>query len=89
MFLIAADFVGTDIVNLTSGDSVFSLGDGFTRAIASFEAGTKIFAYHVKNPQHYGVVRFAPRGKVLSLVDSPQSPRVASRCLAPIFTITK
>jgi len=74
-FLIAADFVGTDNVTLMLGDNIFSGGDDFPGAITSFKAGATIFAYHVKDPQRYGVVQFTPQGKVLSLEEKPPNPK--------------
>lgn len=74
-FLIAADFVGTDNVTLMLGDNIFSGGDDFPRAIASFKSGATIFVYHVKDPQRYGVVQFTPQGKVLSLEEKPAKPK--------------
>lgn len=74
-FLIAADFVGTDNITLMLGDNIFSGGDDFPRTIASFKNGATIFAYHVKDPQRYGVVQFTPQGKALSLEEKPAKPK--------------
>jgi len=74
-FLIAADFIGTDNVTLMLGDNIFSGGDDFPRAVTSFKTGATIFAYHVRDPQRYGVVQFTPQGKVLSLEEKPATPK--------------
>jgi len=74
-FLLADDFVGTEPVTLMLGDNIFSGGDDFPRAIADFQAGATIFAYHVKDPERYGVVQFNREGKVLSLEEKPAKPK--------------
>lgn len=73
-FLIAADFVGTDDVILMLGDNIFSGGDDFPRAVSSFVDGATIFAYHVKDPERYGVVEFRD-GKAISIEEKPQRPK--------------
>jgi glucose-1-phosphate thymidylyltransferase len=74
-FLIAADFVGSDEVILMLGDNIFSGGDDFPRAVASFAGGATIFAYHVKDPERYGVVEFDRHGKAISIEEKPQHPK--------------
>ena len=74
-FLIAADFVGHDNVVLMLGDNIFSGGDDFPRAMAAFKGGATIFAYHVKDPERYGVVEFDRGGKALSIEEKPEHPR--------------
>ena len=74
-FLIAADFVGDDNVVLMLGDNIFSGGDDFPRAMAAFKGGATIFAYHVKDPERYGVVEFDRGGKALSIEEKPEHPR--------------
>jgi len=74
-FLIAADFVGDDNVVLMLGDNFFSGGDDFPRAIAEFRGGATIFAYHVKDPERYGVVEFDRSGKALSIEEKPAQPK--------------
>ncbi len=73
-FLIAADFVGRDDVILMLGDNIFSGGDDFPRAVSSFVDGATIFAYHVKDPERYGVVEFRD-GKAISIEEKPQNPK--------------
>lgn len=74
-FLIAADFVGTDDVVLMLGDNIFSGGDDFPRAVSDFAGGATIFAYHVKDPERYGVVEFDRNGKAISIEEKPQQPK--------------
>jgi len=74
-FLIAADFVAGDNVVLMLGDNIFSGGDDFPRAMAEFHGGATIFAYHVKDPERYGVVEFDRDGKALSIEEKPAMPK--------------
>lgn len=74
-FLIAADFIGSDNVTLMLGDNIFSGGDDFPRSISSFDGGATIFAYHVKDPQRYGVVEFDRNGKAVSIEEKPREPK--------------
>lgn len=74
-FLIAADFIGSDNVTLMLGDNIFSGGDDFPRAVSSFDGGATIFAYHVKDPQRYGVVEFDRNGKAVSIEEKPREPK--------------
>ncbi|MBY5410147.1 glucose-1-phosphate thymidylyltransferase RfbA [Rhizobium leguminosarum] len=74
-FLIASDFVGSDDVILMLGDNIFSGGDDFPRAVSSFTGGATIFAYHVKDPERYGVVEFDRNGKAISIEEKPSHPK--------------
>jgi len=74
-FLIAADFVGKNNVTLMLGDNIFSGGNDFPEAISSFDGGAAIFAYHVKDPQRYGVVEFDRNGKAISIEEKPRQPK--------------
>jgi glucose-1-phosphate thymidylyltransferase len=74
-FLIANDFVAGGSVTLMLGDNIFSGGDDFPRAIAEFDSGATVFAYHVKDPERYGVVQFNREGQVLSLEEKPAKPK--------------
>ena len=76
-FNIGRDFVGDDSVCLILGDNIF-FGTGlWTQLInaAKLEEGAKIFAYAVREPQHYGVVEFDENYKALSLEEKPEKPR--------------
>jgi len=74
-FLIADDFIGPDNVILMLGDNIFSGGNDFPQAVADFSSGATIFAYHVKDPQRYGVVEFDGQGTALSIEEKPKNPR--------------
>ncbi|WP_026789536.1 glucose-1-phosphate thymidylyltransferase RfbA [Pleomorphomonas oryzae] len=74
-FLIAADFVGSDDVILMLGDNIFSGGDDFRRAVTGFMGGATVFAYHVKDPERYGVVEFDRTGKAISIEEKPLVPK--------------
>lgn len=74
-FLIAESFIGSGPVTLMLGDNIFFGGDSFPRAMAEFKSGATIFAYHVKDPERYGVVEFDGRGKALSIEEKPANPR--------------
>ncbi len=74
-FLIAADFIGKDPVTLILGDNIFFGGDAFPRAFGEFKSGATIFAYHVTDPERYGVVEFDAAGKAISLEEKPKQPR--------------
>jgi glucose-1-phosphate thymidylyltransferase len=76
-FIIGADFVGAAPSTLILGDNLFyghDLPGDFAAANGRSEGAT-IFGYHVANPSDYGVVEFAPDGRVLSLEEKPSTPR--------------
>lgn len=79
-FIIGADFVGDDDAALILGDNIFygtdmikTLQDG-SRTIRE-EGGGMVFAYHVSDPERYGVVEFAENGDVLSIEEKPEEPK--------------
>src|SRR3954449_13357480 len=75
-FLIGADFIGDQSVALVLGDNIF-YGAGLGTALARQPEpdGGHVFAYHVANPQEYGVVEFDESGRVLSIEEKPEAPR--------------
>jgi len=76
-FLIGADFLDGSPCALVLGDNIFH-GEDLRRLLdnaASREAGASVFAYHVQDPERYGVVEFDKDGKVLSLEEKPKSPK--------------
>ena len=76
-FHIGADFVGNAPSALVLGDNIF-YGQNFVEAIESADArreGATIFGYHVAEPTAYGVVEFAPDGRVLSIEEKPAKPK--------------
>jgi glucose-1-phosphate thymidylyltransferase len=76
-FLLADDFVAGDSVVLMLGDNIFSGGDDFPRAMSAFQKGATIFAYHVKDPERYGVVEFDREGIAISIEEKPAQPKSA------------
>lgn len=76
-FIIGADFVGNDSSSLVLGDNIF-YGHSFDALLSSAcsrDDGASVFAYHVHDPERYGVAEFDSAGKVLSLEEKPTSPR--------------
>jgi glucose-1-phosphate thymidylyltransferase len=75
-FVIGADFVGDGKVALVLGDNVF-YGPGLGTRLARHTDvdGGLVFAYHVADPEAYGVVEFDPQGKAISLEEKPIQPR--------------
>ena len=74
-FVIGREFIGNDSVCLILGDNIFSGDDTFPCAVAEFAGGATIFAYHVHDPQRYGVVEFDTSGRAISLEEKPKQPK--------------
>ena len=76
-FIIGESFIGRELCTLVLGDNIF-YGHDFhlllSHAMARTE-GASIFAYHVLDPQRYGVAEFDNHGKVLSLEEKPTTPK--------------
>lgn len=75
-FVIGADFVDGDRAALVLGDNIF-YGAGFGNllsAAASQETGATVFAYHVPDPERYGVVDFDQAGRARSIEEKPAKP---------------
>jgi glucose-1-phosphate thymidylyltransferase len=75
-FTIGADFVGGDKVALVLGDNLF-YGHDFGSQLAQHTdvEGATVFAYHVADPERYGVVEFDGNRKALSIEEKPLAPR--------------
>ena len=76
-FLIGASFIGGAATALVLGDNIF-YGHDFARMLSNAvqrEDGATVFAYHVQDPQRYGVAEFDAAGKVLSLEEKPAQPK--------------
>jgi len=72
-FIIGADFIGDSPSTLILGDNLF-YGHDLPASFAAADArkkGATIFGYHVSNPSDYGVVEFAPDGRVISVEEKP------------------
>ena len=75
-FVIGKDFIGTDKVALILGDNIF-YGTGLSDLLHANNNpdGGIIYAYHVHDPERYGVVDFDEDGKVLSIEEKPEHPK--------------
>lgn len=75
-FVIGKDFIGDDKVALILGDNIF-YGNGFTELLQTNNDpdGGVIFAYHVNDPERYGVVEFDYEGQVVSIEEKPIQPK--------------
>ena len=76
-YIIGADFVGDEPSALILGDNIFyghGINDLFVSAISRSEGAT-VFAYHVNDPERYGVVDFDTSMKALSIEEKPTAPR--------------
>ncbi|WP_026480111.1 glucose-1-phosphate thymidylyltransferase RfbA [Ahrensia sp. 13_GOM-1096m] len=76
-YIIGADFVGDSNTALILGDNIF-YGHGLSELLteaSQTESGATVFAYHVSDPERYGVVEMNADGKVLSLEEKPEHPK--------------
>ena len=76
-FLIGEDFIGNDLSALVLGDNIYH-GHDFKDLLSSAmtrEDGGSVFAYHVQDPERYGVVEFDVQGKAISLEEKPLQPK--------------
>jgi glucose-1-phosphate thymidylyltransferase len=75
-FIIGREFIGNDKVALVLGDNIF-YGTGLSDLLKANNNpdGGIIYAYHVHDPERYGVVEFDDHGKVLSIEEKPQQPK--------------
>ncbi len=76
-FIIGESFIGNDLSALVLGDNIF-YGHDFHRLLGNAMArteGASVFAYHVQDPERYGVVDFDSSGNVRSLDEKPKQPK--------------
>jgi len=76
-FLIGEDFVAGDPVALVLGDNIF-YGHGLPeqlRTAAQQESGATVFAYHVDDPERYGVVHFDAERRAIGIEEKPSEPK--------------
>ena len=76
-FIIGEDFIGNDLSALVLGDNIYH-GHHFNELLGSAMArqeGASVFAYHVNDPERYGVVEFDAQGKAMSLEEKPLKPK--------------
>ena len=75
-FVIGADFIGKDKVALILGDNIF-YGTGLAELLKANNDpdGGIVYAYHVTDPERYGVVNFDTNGTALSIEEKPEKPK--------------
>jgi glucose-1-phosphate thymidylyltransferase len=75
-FVIGEEFIGNDKVALVLGDNIF-YGSGLMNILQSNKNpdGGVVFAYHVNDPQRYGVVEFDKDNKAISIEEKPENPK--------------
>lgn len=76
-FIIGKEFIGNDSSTLVLGDNIF-YGQDLPLQLANASArekGATVFAYHVADPERYGVVSFDKQGKAQSLEEKPEQPK--------------
>jgi glucose-1-phosphate thymidylyltransferase len=76
-FILGDTFIGNDLSALVLGDNIF-YGHDFNELLGNAmkrESGATVFAYHVHDPERYGVAEFDHTNKVLSLEEKPKNPK--------------
>ena len=76
-FILGDTFIGNDLSALVLGDNIF-YGHNFNELLGNAmqrESGATVFAYHVHDPERYGVAEFDKENKVLSLEEKPKNPK--------------
>lgn len=75
-FIIGEEFIGNEKVALILGDNIF-YGTGLAELLQSNNSpiGGVIYAYHVQDPERYGVVEFNEIGKAISIEEKPKHPK--------------
>jgi glucose-1-phosphate thymidylyltransferase len=75
-FVIGEKFVGSDPVALILGDNIFYSTElpAMVAASARIQGGAEVYAYHVHDPERYGVVEFGKDRKALSIEEKPKKP---------------
>lgn len=76
-FILGASFVGNDDSCLILGDNIYH-GSGMSKLLQNAnaqDAGATVFAYHVTDPERFGVVEFDKAGKAISIEEKPKAPK--------------
>lgn len=79
-FVIAKDFIGNEPAALILGDNIF-YGAGLSQTLKNAathvmtQGGGMVFAYHVSDPERYGVVQFDDKGQAISIEEKPAEPK--------------
>ena len=76
-FILGADFIGDDVSTLILGDNIFYGHDldHLLHSANTRESGATVFAYHVNDPERYGVAEFNADNQVISLEEKPKQPK--------------
>jgi glucose-1-phosphate thymidylyltransferase len=76
-FIIGESFIGKDACSLVLGDNIFygHAFDTLLKPAANKTSGSTVFAYHVLDPERYGVVDFDASGRALSIEEKPKNPK--------------
>jgi len=76
-FIIGRDFIGNDPSALVLGDNIFYGHDFQNQLLRASQRpdGASVFAYHVRDPERYGVVEFDKAGRAISLEEKPLVPK--------------
>jgi len=76
-FILGEDFIGDDLSTLILGDNIFYGHDleNLLHSANTRESGGTVFAYHVNEPQQYGVAEFNTDNQVISLEEKPKQPK--------------
>ena len=85
-FIIGADFIGDGPVAMVLGDNIF-YGYGLGSQLKDFADpdGGAVFAYHVADPERYGVVEFDTDMRALSIEEKPERPRSSFAVAGPLL----
>ncbi len=75
-FVLGKEFIGNDKVALVLGDNIF-YGKGFGKLLRNNTdvSGGMVYAYHVNDPERYGVVEFDENNKAISIEEKPANPK--------------
>ncbi|MEQ9592487.1 MAG: glucose-1-phosphate thymidylyltransferase RfbA [Cyclobacteriaceae bacterium] len=75
-FIIGEEFIGNEKVALVLGDNIF-YGSGLVNLLQAHKdpEGGVVFAYHVNDPERYGVVEFDTEHKAISIEEKPKNPK--------------
>jgi glucose-1-phosphate thymidylyltransferase len=76
-FILGEDFIGDDVSTLILGDNIFYGHDieHLLHSANTRESGATVFAYHVNDPERYGVAEFNTDNQVISLEEKPKQPK--------------